>query len=263
MSWQEFWNGNTTIYVNERHKQVHYRRIAEDIVAHIEHDQARVLDFGCGEALSAHVVAGACDQLFLCDAAETVRGRVKARLRGVPNARVMSPEAVAAMPDGAFDVIVANSVIQYLSRADLEGWLATWRRVLAPSGKLILGDIVPRGVGPLVDAAALLKFANQHGFLVAAAGGLVRTALSDYRRKRAELGLLQLDETEIVTLARAAGLHAGRHDRNLGHNPSRLTIVATPMTVPVALPTAPAVDVRVPRYEIREAVAPLATPPRS
>jgi SAM-dependent methyltransferase len=262
VSWQEFWNGNTTIYVNERHKEVHYRRVAEDIVAHIERPAARVLDFGCGEALSGNVVAAACSQLFLCDAAETVRDRIKTRMRDVSNLRVLSPEAVSAMPDGAFDVIVANSVIQYLSRPDLETWLATWRRVLSPRGKLVLGDIVPRGVGPLVDAAALLKFANKHGFLVAAAGGLVRTALSDYRRKRAQYGLLQLDETEIVALARAAGFDAGRHSHNLGHNPSRLTIVATPVAGAVGQGT-PAADIRIPRYEMREAAAPLAKPPLS
>lgn len=262
MSWQEFWNGNTTIYVNERHKTVHYRKVADDIVAHIEAPGARVLDFGCGEALSADVVAQACDQLFLCDAADTVRDRIKTRMRGVDNTRVLSPDAVSAMPDGAFDMIVANSVIQYLSRSDLEAWLSTWRRVLSPMGKLVLGDIVPRGVGPLVDAAALLRFANQHGFLVAAAGGLVRTALSDYRRKRSEYGLLQLDETEIVSLAREAGFAAGRHSRNLGHNPARLTIVAKPVSVSAGQGAA-AADVRVPRYEIRESAAPVATPPRS
>ncbi len=166
------------------------------------------------------------------------------------------------MPDGTFDMIVANSVIQYLSRADLETWLGTWRRLLSPQGKLVLGDIVPRGVGPLVDAAALLKFAHAHGFLIAAAGGLVRTALSDYRRKRAEYGLLQLDETEIVALARTAGFDAGRHSHNLGHNPSRLTIVATPTAHAAGLSAAGA-DVRAPRYEIREAATPLASLARS
>ncbi len=90
MSWQEFWNGNTTIYVNERHKQVHYRRIADDIVAHIDRPYVRVLDFGCGEALSADVVAAACGQLVLCDAAETVRDRIKSRTRDIPNIRVLS-----------------------------------------------------------------------------------------------------------------------------------------------------------------------------
>ncbi len=229
MSWQDFWNGTTTIYANDRHRDVHYRKIADDIIALIPTPSARVLDFGCGEALSADLIARSCSTLFLCDAAENVRERIKSRTDHLANTRTVSPEAVEAMPDGSFDVIVANSVIQYLSSADLDRWLATWRRVLAADGKLIVGDIVPRSVGPLVDAAALLRFARQHGFLIAATGGLVRTALSDYRRKRAELGLLQLEEREIIELAGRAGFDAKRSDRNIGHNPARLTVVATPI----------------------------------
>jgi SAM-dependent methyltransferase len=240
VSWQEFWNGNTTIYVNQRHKEVHYRKIANDIVAHVASPRARVLDFGCGEALSAEVIAEACEQLFLCDAAETVRARIMSRVSHVPNARVITPSAVDAMPDGSFDLIVANSVIQYLSRQELEAWLSIWRRTLSADGKLVLGDIVPRGV---------------------AAGGLVKTALSDYRRKRAELGLLQLDEAEIVELARQAGLQAGRHALNLGHNPARLTIVATPSPTTTTA-SMPALDVRVPRYETLEPAVPYAAAPR-
>ncbi len=226
MSWREFWNGHTTIYVNERHREIHYERIAQDIVSVLPGHDARVLDFGCGEALSAHLIARRCGSLFLCDGAETVREKLRARTRHLDNSRVVTPEAVEAMPDASFDLIVANSVIQYFSRPELERWLCTWQRVLAPTGQLVIGDIVPRSVGPLVDAAALLKFAHNNGFLFAAAHGLVRTALSDYRRKRTQLGLLQLEEHEIVDLARRAGLVAARSKRNLGHNPSRLTIVA-------------------------------------
>jgi len=86
----------------------------------------------------------------------------------------------------------------------------------------------------------------------------VRTALSDYRRKRAELGLLQLDEGEIVALAREAGFEAGRHAHNLGHNPARLTIVATP----VALPSATSAETRRQRYDGRETSAPIVSPSR-
>ena len=31
-SWREFWEGETPIYVNERHKLLHYRLIARDIL---------------------------------------------------------------------------------------------------------------------------------------------------------------------------------------------------------------------------------------
>lgn len=241
MSWTEFWNGSTTIYVNDRHKHVHYRTIAQDIVALIPDRTARVLDFGCGEALSAHLIAEACGTLYLCDAASNVRDRISERTRGLDNVRTLAPEAIESMPEASVDVIVANSVIQYLSREELQRWLGVWRYVLSPGGKLVIGDIVPPSVGPLVDAAALLRFARRHGFLLAAAGGLVRTALSDYRRKRAELGLLQLEEGEVLALVAEAGYDPRRHAHNLGHNDARLTVVATPLArpmVPVSADTA-------------------------
>ncbi len=126
-----------------------------------------------------------------------------------------------------------------------------------------MADIVPRGVGPLVDAAALLRFANQHGFLVAAAGGLVRTALSDYRRKRSEYGLLQLDETEIVSLAREAeALRRGAYEMRPGHNPRHLPHHQLPKLF-FGFPTARARPRQmwvVPRHEVGRSAAPVATP---
>lgn len=241
VTWRDYWNGDTTIYVSDRHRAVHYDRLAEDIVSFLPHGKARVLDFGCGEALSAGRIAGACGALVLCDAAETVRRKVRAHTGGLANTRVVTPEAVEAMPRGTFDLIIANSVVQYLARSELERWLQTWRRVLSPTGQLVLGDIVPRRVGPLVDAVALIRFSLEHGFLFAAAGGLVRTALSDYRRKRTQLGLLQFDEDEIIALARSQGFSAKRAERNLGHNPARLTITAR--ALPSAEPRAAAIPI--------------------
>lgn len=229
MSWRDFWNGKTTIYANGRHQDVHYRLIAQDIVRLIPSPNACVLDFGCGEAHSAHLVAHACRELILCDAADSVCKRVAERTAALGNVTVRSPEAVEKLADGSVDVIVVNSVIQYLSRSELDRWLATWRRLLSVRGRLVIGDIVPRSVRPLDDAVALLRFARANGFLVAASIGLVRTALSDYRRTRAQLGLLQLEEPEIKEIARRSGFFVVRSQQNLGHNPLRLTIVATPV----------------------------------
>ena len=52
-TWLAFWNGAHSIYVNERNKDVHYRLIAEAIAALLPGRDARVLDYGCGEALHA------------------------------------------------------------------------------------------------------------------------------------------------------------------------------------------------------------------
>ena len=49
MSWRDFWNGEHAIYVSPRHKALHYRAIATDLIAHIPAADAVVLDQGCGE----------------------------------------------------------------------------------------------------------------------------------------------------------------------------------------------------------------------
>lgn len=224
--WISFWNANTTIYVNDRHKRVHYRVVAQDFARLLPERGLRVLDFGCGEALSADLVAERCSQLVLSDAADTVRAGLSRRFASNPQITVASPEAVAAMPDGSVDVIFANSVLQYFAQPQLAPQMAEWRRLLAPGGKLILGDLIPTDAGMVSDVTALLGFAFKNGFGVAACVGLVKTFFSDYRKKRAQLGLLRFTEQEALDLARSTGFKASRLTKNIGHNPARMTIEA-------------------------------------
>lgn len=228
MDWISFWDGSHAIYVSERHKQVHYARIAGDIARFVPHAGARVLDYGCGEALASDQLAAACGFLTLSDAAPGVRARLAARFSVVPNMRVLAPEEVAALPEGSFDLIVANSLLQYLPREVLLELLALWRRLLAPDGALLLADVIPPDVSALTDAAALLRFAAAEGFLPAALVGLVRTAFSPYRKLRADLGLSHYTEQEMRALLAAAGFDPERVLPNVGHNQARMAFLARP-----------------------------------
>ena len=228
--WISFWNTNTTIYVSELHKRVHYRQIARDFAQILPERGLRVLDFGCGEALSAAHVAERCRQLVLLDAADSVRARLEQRFADSRQIIVASPADVSAMPDGSFDVIFANSVLQYFPVAQLASQLAKWRRLLAPRGKLVLGDLIPQHQGVVSDAGALLRFAFKNGFAIAASAGLVRTFFSDYRKKRTQLGLLRFSEREVLDLARSCGFEPRRLPQNIGHNPARMTIIAQVVT---------------------------------
>ena len=60
-------------------------------------------------------------------------------------------------------------------------------------------------------------------------GGLVRTALSDYRKLRAALGLATYDEAAMAAKLAAAGFRAERAQKNIGHNPARMTFLARPI----------------------------------
>lgn len=227
MSWIDFWNRETSIYVSERHKALHYRGVAKDIAGLIEGTGRRVLDHGSGEATSADIVAEKCAVLFLCDAAPNTRARIAARFAGDARIRPIAPEDVALIEDESLDLIVANSLLQYLDEATLEGLLEVWTRKLKPSGRLVLADVVPPGVSPLTDALALLRFGRDGGFLAAAAGGLVRTFFSDYRKLRGELGLATHAEADILARLARHGLAGRRLAKNIGHNPARMSFEAT------------------------------------
>lgn len=223
--WISFWNGSHAIYVNDRHKAVHYAAVAADLAGFLPGPEARVLDFGCGDALASAELALRCAHLVLCDAAPAVRHRLKGRFVAAPSIDVMSPEEVSNLPDGSFDLIICNSVAQYLSRELLTSLMHDWRRLLAPGGRVLLADIIPPHVSARADAEALLRLAAREKFLLAAIAGLARTAVSPYRKLRAQLGLTTYEENEILDLLESAGLAAQRVRPNVGHNQQRMAFI--------------------------------------
>lgn len=227
MSWREFWNADTPIYVNDRHKTLHYAQIARDIVGFVPGPDAAVLDHGSGEALGADRVARAAGLLYLCDGAPLVRERLAKRFRGEPKIRVIAPEDVSVMEDDTLALVVANSLLQYLSPEEFGSLLELWRAKLKEGGRLVLADVIPHETGPLDDVRALLGFAWRGGFVGAALVGLVKTAVSDYRALRSELGLTHYGEAEMLELLAERGFRAERQPTNMGHNPKRMTFVAT------------------------------------
>jgi len=226
LDWVSFWDSDHPIYVNARHFDVHYRAVAADIVRLLPSAEARVLDHGCGEALHADAVAAQCGGLLLCEAAPSVRARVAARFADEPKIRVIGPHEVARLPEACLDLVVANSLVQYLKQSELEALLADWRRLLKPGGRLVLADVIGPTQSAAADALALLRFAAANGFLIAAILGLVRTVFSRYRKLRAELGLAHYTEREMLDLLRRAGFSARRLARNFGHNQARMAFAA-------------------------------------
>ncbi len=225
--WIAFWDSEHSIYVNERHRDVHYRTIAEDIRAYVP-PGACVLDYGCGEALHADLVAAPARVLILCEAAPAVRARLAERFAGHQKIEVRAPEEIAALPPASLDVIVLHSVAQYLTPRELDGLLALFRRLVRADGVLVLGDVIPPHVSAFTDAWALIRFAAADGFLGAALVGLVRTLVSDYWRLRSDLGLTRYGETAMLAKLGAAGFSARRAPANIGHNRARMTFLAKP-----------------------------------
>src|ERR1044071_10385032 len=100
--WVKFYDfKHSVIYVNARHRDVHYRAIAQDIRAYVPSPTAHVLDYGCGEATSAELIAAACGQLVLAEAAPNVRASLTMHYAADPKITVIHVGRGAAAPPPA------------------------------------------------------------------------------------------------------------------------------------------------------------------
>ena len=226
--WIDYYDSTHTIYASKLHRDLHFEIIARDIIGYISSPDTVVLDYACGEALFAGQVADACAKLYLAEPAPGVRGRLIARFAPNTKIRVRSLDDVRNMAERSVDLVVMNSVAQYMTPEELDSAFAVIRRLLKPSGRLVIGDILRPEVGMFRDVVALLRFAASHGFLRDALRGLLSTLLSDYRQLRTRIGLQRYSVDEMVKKLAAAGFTATRAPANIGHNPWRMTFVARP-----------------------------------
>src|SRR6185369_17452902 len=137
--WIDYYDSTHTIYASRLHRDLHFQIIARDIIGYIPSPDAVVLDYACGEALSAARVADACGLLYLAEPAPGVRGRLIARFAPNTRIRVRSLEDVRKMAENSIDLVVMNSVAQYMTPEELDSALVVVRRMLKPAGRLVLG----------------------------------------------------------------------------------------------------------------------------
>jgi ubiquinone/menaquinone biosynthesis C-methylase UbiE len=225
--WIAFYDSAHSIYVNPRHRDVHFRRIAADIGRYVQ-PGASVVDYGCGEALHADLIADKAGRLVLVEPAPGVRARLAARFGDNRKIEVAGADRLAALADHSVDLVIMHSVAQYLTVEEFDAVLARFARLLRPTGLLVVGDVIAPTSSALTDAAALLRFGAHDGFFLAALVGLVRTLMSSYWRLRSALGLTRYDAAAMIARLNAAGFGAERAAQNIGHNQARMTFLGRP-----------------------------------
>lgn len=229
-TWARYFDGDVvSLYVSPQHLRAHYTYLADALQTLLPSNRPfTLLDFGCGEALATPRLAQMATRLLLYDGSPVIRDRVRTRFGGLAGISVLDDDAYAALPDRSVDRVLVISVIQYVKDDDLTRMLAEWRRLLAPDGALILGDVLPPGNSTLADVSSLLRFALDNGFLWAALRGLATTAATDYPKLRRTLGLRCYGEVEMLERLREAGFAARVALRNVSPSPHRRTFIATP-----------------------------------
>jgi SAM-dependent methyltransferase len=226
MARRDFWNGDKVLYVNSRHRALHYADIGKELAALIPSPEGWVLDYGCGEALAADFIAEKCGRLYLYDPIPKIETSLRLRSKANPKISVLDSAGLEALPDSSLDLMMCNSVLQYLSREECGALVAYAAAKLKLGGRLVVADIVPPHVDALTDSWALVEFAYRGGFLLAALRGLFSTFFSRYRSKRGRMGLTTFAIPDMQRLLATRGFEARRLERNIGHNQARMTFIA-------------------------------------
>lgn len=189
--------------------------------------QARVLDFGCGFGHVAQLLAPRVGELFLWDASANMRRRARINVAGYQNIRFLDLSNPKSLPDGLqFELILVNSVVQYMTLDEFSGWLIRWRRMLVPNGRLVISDLISPEYPAIRDIVDLLRLSARRGFLIPA----MWQAFSEiwrYWGVRRVRPLSRVGREDLGQRAANAELTVNYLPTNLTHFKKRLTAVLT------------------------------------
>jgi SAM-dependent methyltransferase len=176
-----------------------------------------ILDFGCGY----FDVGGAlAPDVARIDGLEIdTHSLNRARLRTADFAATAIYAASDDVPHGAYNLIFANSVFQYLANdAEILNTLNRFRKWLKPGGEVLLIDLIPTRYSPTRDAFRSLFVAARHGILIPMIRFLWNAATSPHGRT-----WHRIDPPRLTELAAAADFTCTVLDRNLTPSFQRYT----------------------------------------
>lgn len=187
--------------------------------------RSRVLDFGCGWGNVARLLAPAVASLGLWDDAPRMRHLALQATAGMDNVRMLDLGDPALVPPPAsFDLILANSVAQFMTADEFRAWLGQWRHMIAPAGSIVVSDLVPPDYPASADLLTLLRFSSSRGFLTRALYDAARV-MPLYWRTRKARPLLRTSKDELLQWGQEAGLTIRSFPTNLTCFKQRITAV--------------------------------------
>lgn len=185
----------------------------------------RVLDFGCGFGHVARTLAPDVMEIVIWDEAESMRARARLNVADRRNVRWLDDwDQFKVRRDFCFDLVLVNSVVQYMPQEDFSEWLLRWKEVVAREGLIVVSDLLPKTARPVIDMASLIPFSARKGFLRHAIFQGCQELLR-YSRARKALRLTRVDHDDLQRLAAHSGLRLRLAPKNLTYRQQRITAI--------------------------------------
>lgn len=123
---------------------------------HFNRGDRHVLDIGCNTGRGGQILKTANPQLRLTGL-DVVEERLDKIPSGIYERLMLSSADSIDAPDNTYDDIVAGEVIEHIDPADIAGVLKELKRVLKPTGRLLLTTPNPRAILVLMGRDKVLK----------------------------------------------------------------------------------------------------------
>jgi hypothetical protein len=173
------------------------------------------------------MLAALVNEVCIWDASSNMRKRAHINVAGRSNIRFIDlAEPRALTSELHFDLILVNSVAQYMSRDDFSTWLVRWGDMLSPEGRVVVSDLIPPSYRSSLDLVDLLRFSARRKVLTRAMWQLLGD-LWRYWRVRTACPLTRIGREDLSCLGHAAGFEVSFLPLNLTHFRKRSTAVLT------------------------------------
>ncbi len=165
MSWVGYWS-------DPRFESDYIKSSIEHYVARVRglvplSAERTVLDYGAGQGYLAEYLASGLRRLHLVEPSSSAIERARARYQRLDNVafhELAGGEALRrAIAPGSVDLILVNSVFQYVPEADLPELFAAFADVLAPGGVVLVSDVVTPGYSLLRDVVSTFRHYRRWG----------------------------------------------------------------------------------------------------
>jgi protein-L-isoaspartate O-methyltransferase len=183
-----------------------------------------VLDFGCGLGFVTALIAPLVQSVYVWDNVERMRRCAVERARKSGRVRILDWPGSTRAPATTFDLVLVNSVVQYMSERELASWMAAWRGLLKIGGIVVLSDVIPPDSTFAKEVRDTIWFAFRSRVLFRDPRKLFKE-YQRYSQTRRLAPMLRLTSERVQELGHEAGLEARRLPTNLTFRTNRLSFI--------------------------------------
>jgi len=153
-----FWEKNLELYCNNLIRQI---PLSKDFA---------LLDYGSGTGYAAKYLAPKVKEIHLVEPSEILLENSKVVNKDHQNIIYHLLKDVNALKSAygkdRFDVILINSVMQYIAPAQIQSLLKIFHHMLRRNGKIIISDIAPKHTLMIKDVLDCLRFCRRSGTFI-------------------------------------------------------------------------------------------------